>query len=176
MKWCRFNSLNTPCHEIFDGKLYGGTLDGKVLHLLDGTSDQGNPILFEAIPAFNFLGDAGNHKVVSAAQVITTHSKPVAIQLTGIGDFNIPTFQPVMTPSGGVPATWSINPPTPPVGLGSFWDEDYWARGDQPFTTAGWQNVSAFGYAVTVAVRFSKVNESVRWRSSGLRFHIVGAQ
>ena len=176
MKWCRFNSINTPCMSVFNDELYGGTTDGRVLLLLNGTNDEGNPILYEAIPAFNYLGDAGNHKHVSAAQVISTHSNPEEIQLTGIADFNIPIFQQVTAPTGAVEATWSINPPTPPSTIGSYWDTDFWSRGDEPFSTSGWQNVSAFGYAVTVAVRFSKINEGVKWRSTGMRFHMAGAQ
>lgn len=175
-KWCRFTGLNTICMAVYNDELYAGMSDGTVIKLLDGTSDLGNPIVFEAIPAFNYLGDAGNHKFITAAQVITTHSKPDQIQLTGIADFNIPAFQPLSVPTGAVEATWSINPPLPPVALGSYWDTDYWSQGDIPYTTSGWQNVSAFGYAVTVAVRFSLVNESIKWRSSGLRFNQAGAQ
>jgi hypothetical protein len=175
-RWCRFNGLNVNCMGVWEDELFGGTSDGRVLNLLSGTSDEGAPITFEAIPAFNYLGDPGNRKMITAAQVLTTHSNPGEIQLTGIADFNIPTFQDLIQPTGSVEASWSVNPPTPPQTAGSFWDTDFWAQGNQQFTTSGWQNVSAFGFAVTVSVRFSKVNESVKWRSTGLRFHLAGAQ
>ena len=166
-KWCRFVDINVNCMTVHDERLYGGTDDGRVIGLMEGTSDIDEPINFLALPAFNYYGDNGNHKMVTAAQIISTHSSPEQIDLRGYADFNFPSILPE-TPTQefeGI-GRWDI----------SYWDEDLWARGDTPFSTQGWQNVSAFGYAVSVMVRFSKLNEGVRWRSTGIRFNIAGAQ
>lgn len=175
-RWCRFTGINVLCLEVANDRLFGGAPDGTVLAILEGTSDKGNAIEFNALPAFNYFGDPGNQKFLTAAQVITTHSSPTAIQLSGLADFNYRTLPPLEQPADIEFGVWSINPPSPPASVGSNWDEDYWALDTTPFTTKGWQNVSAYGYAVSVQVRFLKISESVSWRSTGIRFHKAGAQ
>jgi hypothetical protein len=134
---------------------------------MESTSDEGKPIYFTALPAFNYYGQNGVNKILSAVQIISTHSSPEFIDLRGYSDFNYPSILPQIpvTDFEDV-ATWDV----------SMWDEDFWAKGESPFTTSGWQNVSAFGYAISVVVRFAKLNESVRWRSTGIRYNIAGAQ
>jgi len=168
-RWCRFTDLDVNCMTVHDKRLYGGTNDGRVIRMMEGTNDEDRPINFTALPAFNYYGESGLHKQVSAAQIISTHSFPEQINLRGYADFNYPydpeDFPPPPFDFQNI-GTWDI----------SNWDEDYWAQIQTPFTTKGWQNVSAFGYAVSVMVRFSKKNEGVRWRSTGIRFNIAGAQ
>ena len=175
-RWCRFTDLNVNCLEVHNERLFGGTHDGRVLALLETTADEGAPIEFTALPAFNYLGDAGNHKFITAAQIISTHQQPWNISITGFADFRWSVPKIPFIPVDREIGIWSINPPLPPAELGSFWDEDYWGVGDAPFTTEGWQNVSAFGYAVSILVQFKKLDESVEWRSTGLRYHQAGAQ
>jgi hypothetical protein len=187
-RWCRFKDINVICLAEHNERLFGGTHDGRVLGILESSSDEGEPITFTGLPAFNYLDDPGNHKFISAAQVLTTHPNPELIELTGYADFNFPNLPPLTTPVAQVPGLWSVYPDgyppwVPPLPAeptqsdeGSYWDEEYWSISDSPFTTKGWQNVSAFGYAVSVLVRFNKVNEGVSWRSTGIRFNNAGAQ
>ena len=176
-RWCRFKGINVTCFTVHQDRMFGGTTDGRVLEMLVGASDEGKPIEFTALYAFNPLGDAGNNKMLSAAQVLTTHSAPDYITLTGYSDFDVPVLKDVPLPANELEGTWSLAVPfgDPASPVGSFWDEDYWA-GSNVFTTKGWQNVSAYGYSVSLLVRFAKVNSSVSWRSTNLRFHSAGAQ
>jgi hypothetical protein len=176
LKWCRFKDLNVNCITVHNERLFGGTENGLVHALLEGTSDSGNAINFTGMPAFNYLDAPGYNKHITAAQLRSTHSRPVDIQLSGYADYQVPEITPVVLPVGTDQATWSINPPTPPQELGSFWDEDFWGGGSTALSSKGWQNVSAFGEAVTVLVRFAKINEPVTWRSTNLRFFMAGAQ
>ena len=161
--------------ETHDERLYGGTNDGRVLTLFEGTSDEGEPIEFTALYGYNYLGNPGNRKHITAAQVLTTHSQPDYINITGYADFEIPTLVPLQVPPSGEAGTWSLNPETPPNALGSYWDDKYWASGTSSIMYKGWHNVSAFGYSVALLVRFAKVNESVVWQSTNLRFSNAGA-
>jgi hypothetical protein len=175
-RWCRFKGFNVNCLEVHNERLFGGTHDGRVLALLEGTSDEGKPIEFTGLYAFNYLGNPGVHKHLTAAQVLTTHSSPEFIELTGYADFDVPVVTPLTLPPASSVGSWSIDPATPPQPVGSFWDDDFWGRGGTPFTYKGWQNVSAFGYSCALLVRFAKLNEGVSWRSTTLRFHSAGAQ
>jgi hypothetical protein len=175
-KWCRFTGFNVNCLEVHNERMFGGTNDGRVLAFLETTADEGKPITYTCLYAFNYLGDPGKQKHVTAAQVMTTHSAPEFIQLQGYSDFDVPVLGPVVLPAEQTIGTWSINPEIPPSPLGSFWDADYWARAGTPFTYKGWQNVSAFGFSCSLLVRFAKLNEGVRWRSTNLRFNMAGSQ
>lgn len=174
-RWCRFKGIDVSCFDIHNERLFGGDSTGRVIGMLEGTADLGGAINFTALPAYNYMEDPGHRKHLTAIQVLTTHSRPDMIRLTGYADFAIPTLPPVQLPVDTSVCVWSVNPDTPPQAIGSFWDEDYWAVGDSPYTYKGWQNISAYGYAVSYLMRFAKINESVSWRSTNLRFHIAGA-
>ena len=175
-KWCRFKGFNVTCLEVHDERLFGGGTAGQVYALLETTSDLGAPITYDCLYAFNYYDNPGIQKHVTAAQVMTTHSNPVEIELSAWSDFQIPELSPLDIPVAVDAAIWSIDPPAPPAAIGSFWDEEYWSLEGQQFTTKGWQNVSALGFAVGLLVRFAKVNESVIWRSTNVRYHEIGAQ
>lgn len=174
-RWCRFKGVNVNCFTVHNDRMFGGTSDGRILSLFEGTSDEGLPIQFTALYAFNTMGDPGNNTNLVAAQVLTTHSSPDYISLTGFSNFAVPVIKEVIIPDNEEQGNWSINPAQPASPIGSYWDEDYWAT-DGTFTTKGWQNVSAYGYSVALLVRFAKVNSSVSWRSTNMRYWNGGAQ
>lgn len=176
LTWCRFKDLDFITMDVHKDRLFGGTPDGLVLGLLEGHSDNGDPILFTGLPAFNTLGDGGNNKFLTACQVLSTHPNPELIDMTGWSDYNWKFPGALQSPTVRESATWSINPAAPPAVQGSYWNEDYWAVEGNPYTTKGWQNVSAYGYAVSVMIRFLKVNDAVSWRSTSIRFNTAGAQ
>lgn len=175
MRWCKFVNLNVNCLEVHKERLFGGAQDGTVKAMLETTSDDGNPIYFNCLYAFQYLDNPGYQKMLSSAQIISTHSQPELIQLSGYADFQIPTLLSVQFPTRGDQAEWSIEPAVPAQPEGSYWNEDYWAVQNSVFTSKGWQNVSAYGYAVSILVRFALLNESIEWRSTGIRYHVGGA-
>jgi hypothetical protein len=179
-RWCRFRDLNVRTVEVHNERLFGGTIDGKVIAMLETTADNGQPITFNCLYAFGYLSDPGYQKHVTAAQILSTHSNPSEITLSAWADYEIPGLPPLNLPGAIGLGVWSVGdpglPPDPPSPLGSFWDEDYWSGEGAPYTSRGWQNVSAMGFAIAILVRFAKVNETVVWRSTQVRFNQLGAQ
>ena len=176
-KWCRFRALNVNCLRVHNERLYGGAAandqnEGEIHGLLQGTSDNGEPIEFDALYAFNYYGNPGVQKVLTAAQVFTTHSRPKEIAVSGWGDYKIPELGPIALPEPLPGGNWGVTGGTD----GSFWDQEFWSNEDVQITTSGWQNVSAYGFAVAILVRFSKLSESVTWRSTNVRLHRIGSQ
>jgi hypothetical protein len=178
MRWCRFTGININCLITHTESLFGGAQDGTVHILLETTSDNGASIQFTGMPAFNYFDNPGIHKHLVATNFISTYQQPGSVVITGYADFDVPgVIPPVNPPAVTIPSTWAINPPTPPSVEGSFWDTDFWSSGTPSFGTyQGWQNVSAFGYAVTVLIRFSQGSDIVGWRSTALRFYEAGSQ
>lgn len=175
-RWCRFTGINVITMNVHKERLFGGTPDGKVMALLEGTSDNGSAINFTCLYAYQHMGDPGVQKGLTAAQILSTHPNPSLIDLRGYADYDDPVLNPLQIPTQTTVATWSINPASPAQALGSYWDEDDWGVNERAKTTKGWQNVSAYGFGVSLLVRFALVNESVIWRSTGLSYYIGGAQ
>lgn len=166
--WGPMNNLNAISWQVFnDATLFGGT-DGRV-YVLGGNSDNGAPIPLDAIPAFNYWGDPGNQKHITAAQIISTHPSPKQIGIQGISDFNIPTLvnvQDPATPTGA--SNWNT----------AEWNTAYWTRtgGVRSGTTKGWQNVATFGFAVSLIVQMKTQSSKIQWRQTGIRMRKAGAQ
>lgn len=176
-RWCRFTTLNVNCLKVYDERLFGGTSDGKVLAMLEGTSDNGSAIPLDALYAFTDMGNGGVRKHVTAAQVISTTSNPGKTSISAHADYKVPTLTPlVVSETALTDGVWSIPPASPPSAVGSYWDSEYWAsESSQAKTTMGWQNVSGYGFSVALLVRMAKLNEAVTWRSTSLRYHMTGA-
>jgi hypothetical protein len=163
--------------SVNDDVLYGGSQDGKVHALLEVTSDEGQPIQYAGMPAFNYFGENGRQKHLTAVNFQSTYQFPQFVTIDGYSDFDLPaSVGEIDIPAIYAPSSWSVDPAVPPSIIGSFWDEDYWSGESTPYTTKGWQNVSAFGFAVTVLIRFAEGSDTPVWRSTGLRLHTTGAQ
>jgi len=175
MRWCRFTNIDANCMTVHEEQLYAGSSDGKVILMLVGTSDGDDPIQFACLYAFNNFGAPGYNKHIVAAQVRSTIEDPTQISIEGYADYNLPEIVDApFNPPDRPPGIWSSNP-VPGVG-GSNWDEAYWAGVERVFTSSGWQNVSAYGNAVSLYVRFARFNDPVIWRSTTVRFFVAGAQ
>ena len=167
--WSSFSEWNTITFALFNDVIYRGDVDGFV-RKVGGNNDCGEPIKMTALPAYNYFQDPGQQKHITAAQILSTHPDPKLIGLTGFSDFTIPELSNTTTPPGD-------------TSEGTLWDTELWdtfqwnkTGGVTSKTTKGWQNVSAFGYAVTVAVTMSISTQTVIWRQTGIRYRPAGAQ
>lgn len=165
--WSRLTDLNAVTWTVYAGNLYFGGMDNYVCKVT-GYSDNDGSIRLTALPAYNYFNDPGNRKHITAVNIHSTHPDPKLIELTGYADFKVPTLEDVDVPSGGdVIALWDTGD----------WG-DYWfvEGGINARATSGWQNVSAFGYAVTVSVLMAIKTQTLVWRQTGIRYKNAGAQ
>ena len=175
MRWCRFTGYETATMVVHRERLYGSTRDGRVLELMVGTSDEGEAIQCKCIMAYNDFGNLGYNKHLTAAELLTTIQRAQNIIIDGLDRYSIPFLPDVQSDEDFKRLGKWADPPVPGVD-GSPWNRDFWARQGAVPTTSGWQNVSAFGNAVSLAVRFAVVNEIADWRSTSVRIHFSGAQ
>jgi hypothetical protein len=165
--WCRFTEIPALTWETFNDTPYFGSTDGFV-RVSGGYVDDDEPIRMDALPAYHYLDDPGVQKQIVAAQVLSTFPEPKLIQVTGWGNFVLPRFVATVAPGGATKETfWNE----------AIWNVDFWNRTGGLFTdtTLGWQNVHAFGYAVTVSVQMAIQSQAVVWRSTGIRYRLAGA-
>ena len=164
--WSRLTNLNAGSWCRYGSDLYFGGLDGYVCKVT-GYIDHQSAIPLNALPAYNYFGDPGNRKHVTAIQVMSTHPSPKLIDVTGYSDFEVPTVNNATSPGGADSLTlWNT----------AVWGDGWLRVGQSVPTTKGWQNVHAFGYAATVAVLMQIQSQDVIWRQTGLRFKMAGAQ
>lgn len=166
--WCRFTNWDAVTFEAFEEETYFGGHDGYVKRVT-GFNDNNESITLDALPAYNYFDSPGTQKHLVAAQILSTFPQPKLIGLTGFADFTIPNLQNVQAPpmqTGGV--MWDT----------VLWNTSNWFRsgGQAAATTKGWQNVSAYGFAVTLAVQMKVNAQQVIWRQTILRFKEAGAQ
>jgi hypothetical protein len=165
--WTRFTAWNALTVALVNHEFYFGAPDGYVYHALFGTDDDGVPIALDAVPAFNYYGDAGAQKHLVAAQILSTHPDPKLINIEGIADFVVPELNNTTAPAG-LPSDilWDT----------ALWNTIGWTRTGEGKTTKGWQNISTFGFASTVVVQMKMQGQTVVWRQSNIRYRNAGAQ
>ena len=160
-KWATLSGWQANTFGVFDQDLFFGDQAGVVYRADTGVSDNGDEILTDALPAFNYLTGRANNKQLTGIRAITDSSEADKIAYTACADYLVPDAPPT-DPSTMTPAT------TP---WGSLWDISYWEPGNDAAPANGvWQSKSAFGYSVSYRMALASNFETVRWISTQLMF------
>jgi hypothetical protein len=164
--WCRFTGWSATTFGVWKDKLYFAA--GGSVYLADvGSSDSGTNISTECIPAFNYLGQRGRRKYVTACAHVTNYQQPEFLIKDGMSDFNIQFVNNVPLNAYQGAAKWNV----------SKWNTSKWVIGPNQLqnTTEGWQNVSAMGYAVTIALRVNVLGTPFIWYGTNYIYKNIGA-
>lgn len=136
--WANFTGWDGTCLEIFQGRLFFGSQNGKVVEAYVTGLDQGLPYTATYVPLFTDFGDSGAEKIGLMARVQTR------------GPYQI---QPQMS----LQTNYVVNlPPVPaaaPIPEGSEWGTGIWGQsvwGAQRARTwqGEWVSVGGYGYAL----------------------------
>ena len=159
-RWCRLEGWNALTFCVFNDQLYFAARDGVHRGMTD-TSDNGDPIQFSCITAFNHFDNPAERKQLTSAAIVTNFDYPNFISITGFQDFRLESLPVTGLPPERVPAEWDI----------SDWDEFWWGGGGDPLATrATWQPVIAYGYQLALGIRFQSRGQSVVWYSTKYKF------
>lgn len=150
--WCRFKEQNGVCWGIYEGNIYFGGTDGRVLKADTGTSDDGAVIDGKIKPAFNYFGSKGGvkHFKMMRPLMVSNGALPVAIKWNVDYEDVEPSTVPTAPELTG--AVWDT----------SLWDVDVWAPGDQLVNP--WIGITGIGYSGTpnIAVRTNELTFSLK--------------
>lgn len=155
--WTKFEGWNAETFAVWSDNLYFADADGRILQADVGTSDDGDYIDFEGVPAFQHPTERRSRVQVTAAEVVTNFVHPNDITLEGLADYDNPTLPPITSPDEGATSEWDQ----------ATWNDSAWAS-DETRTTRGWQSIMANGYAVTFNMRFRSRAQTVFWYSSNM--------
>ena len=159
MAWSTFSGWNAKTFCAFDGRMFFGSCDGKIVQCLTNTDDDGTEIITNAVPAYNYLGSRANQKLVTGLAPVTTcrHFEMLGIQATS--DYKTP---PDFTLSYQVPPPGSTD-------WGSEWGSP-WTSGLNAESRRDWRSANKFGYAHSYRMRTISKGQIIRWYSTQVMF------
>ncbi len=160
--WTKFEGMNGICWGLFNDRLYFGVTDGQVFLADEGVSDNGNPIIFSAQTAWNYLGLRGQIKRFTAMKPVFESEESLNVSLALAFDFEVPSAAYSVSAFTGAGSEWDSSP----------WDTSSWA-GDRKIIRP-W--VSAAGIGLTVSARVIAVlsEQSCKWYSLEYLFEPAG--
>lgn len=136
--WAPFTGWSGTCFEIFQGRLFFGSQNGKVVEAWVTGLDQGLPYTATYVPLFTDFGDSGAQKIALMGRVQSR------------GPYSI-------SPQMSAQANWVVDLPSPPaaspVPEGSQWDVGIWGQsvwGTQRsrIWQGDWQSAGNIGYSL----------------------------
>jgi hypothetical protein len=162
--WCRFTGWNYPCFGLFNDNLYAGTVNGRVVRVDTGFSDEGVPIAAEFQTAWNYFGDRGRQKQFNMVNVIMTGAvDPSATMVTGVDfDIEVPSETITMEDLGSLGAEWNT----------AIWDEAVWSG--QVKVLKGWNGTNGLGYCFSLRARMSLSTQSITVQAASVIMHPAG--
>lgn len=155
--WCKFTGWNFPVFGLFNDKLYGGSIDGKVYQCDVGYDDNDGAIICDGQTAWNYFGSSGQLKNFTEARIIFAAVSDPGATITFGTDFTIsvPTAA-VETGAADPGAVWDV----------AIWDVGLWGGATQAIT--GWVGINGEGYSGSLRLRLSLTSQQVAWRSGNV--------
>ena len=136
--WAQFTNWSGTCLEIFNGRLFFGSQDGKVVEAWVTGLDQGLPYTASYVPLFTDFGNSGAQKIGKMARMQTRGPHTIKPQLSTQKNYVVDFRAP---------------PPATPVPTGSEWGTGTWGVSSwgsaQTKTWQGdWYSVGGIGSAL----------------------------
>ena len=156
--WCRFVDLNARCWGVYNDLLYWGDGSGNVRQY-NGLDDNGTAIAADAQTAYDYLGDRGNPKTVTAMRPVLRSAGSVSVGIKAQIDHQValPTLSTIafstLTNWEDIDVNWED------------WEDDWDAGGLK--TVAGWFAAGGTGYAISTRLKLSASDE-VEWQATTL--------
>jgi len=160
--WCRFTRQDFYCWCVFNGRLYGGGLDGKVYLADEGYDDGGNPIQGDAISAWNYLGAPGSLKRIGMVRIVgrsPTGTVPYTLDVKTDFDESYATTAATVNP--GDASAWDS----------TLWDVALWAEDQQVFSS--WGGTGGLGDAMAARLRVNS-EAAFEWFQTTFIFTVAG--
>ncbi len=144
MAWSRL--IDIPGYTFMRrlNEIYAGTTNGRVLRVLDGSTDAmlldgtgEQEIRARLTPAFNYFGDPTVQKQALMMRASFLARTPPAYAIQMNVDFSVSPVQGSTPAGASTGALWNQ----------AFWDVSYWAGGRS--NSAEWRTVGAIGFALS---------------------------
>lgn len=143
--WAKFTNWNGTCLEVFNGRLFFGSTDGKVVEANITGLDQGQTYTAVYVPLFVDFGNPGARKIPRIARAVTRGPQDIAPQISVAEDYivNLPSPPSASPVQGG--SQWGVG----------LWGAAVWGQASSPRVQQSWTSVSGYGYALAVTLQIT---------------------
>lgn len=143
--WSKFTNWDIRCLCVFDGRLFFGSEDGRVVECYVTGMDEGVPFTANYVPMFNDFGNPASLKIPLIARARLRGSNEVNAQLDIMSDYMI------TLPSS--PSSNAID--TSSVWGGSVWGAATWGGKRDKRIQQAWTSVGGLGYALAPSLQIT---------------------
>lgn len=136
--WARFTGWDMTCLCVFDGRMFFGSKNGRVVEAYVTGLDEGQPFTASVVPQFIDMGTSGARKVATFGMAAVRGPTDVNMQISAFSDYNV-----------RLPAAPSSAPvPVNSVWGGAVWGASQWGGSSEKTTEIFKKSVSATGYSL----------------------------
>lgn len=143
--WSNFTNWNIRCLCVYDGRLFYGSDDGKVIEAYVTGMDDGSPFTATVLPLFNDLGSPASLKSPKIARAVTRGSVDVNAQISIMRDYTVS----MPSPPNSAPL------PTTSVWGGAIWGTSQWSGAAEKKIQQAFTSVSGLGYSLSVGLQIT---------------------
>jgi hypothetical protein len=143
--WSKFTGWDIRCLCVFNGRLFFGSENGRVVECYVTGMDEGVPFTANYVPMFNDFGNPAALKIPLIARARLRGSTEVNAQLDIMADYMI-----------NLPSSPSSNPiDTSSVWGGSVWGASTWGGTRDKKIQQAWTSVGGLGYALAPSLQIT---------------------
>ena len=146
--WCRFTGWKANAFVVFNGRLYFGSDDGKIVEAMVGGSDNGMSYTGAYLPLFTDLGAPDSTKIAGQARITVRSAASITERVSCRFDFNRELPSPPDATTVALGSEWD----------GAIWNESLWAAGRSSIVTQRRHSVSGLGYRIAAAFQVTSAS------------------
>lgn len=136
--WARFTGWDMRCLCVYDGRLFFGSENGRVVEAYVTGMDEGVPFTASIVPQFIDMGSPASLKISTIGRAVIRGSTPVNAQVSAHKDYVV-----------NLPPPPDARPlPTDSVWGGAIWGTSQWGGRAEKSIQTEWRSISAAGYAL----------------------------
>lgn len=143
--WSRFTGWDMRCLCVYQGRLFFGSENGRVVEAYVTGMDENVPFTASVVPQFIDMGSPASLKISTIGRAVIRGSTPVNAQISGHRDYVV-----------SLPPPPDANPlPTDSVWGGAIWGSSQWGGRAEKKTQTEWRSISAAGYALAPGLQIT---------------------
>lgn len=143
--WARFTGWDMRCLCVFDGRLFFGSENGRVVEAYVTGLDEGVPFTAAVVPQFIDMGAPGSLKVSTIGRAVVRGENSVNVQISAYRDYVVNLPPPPDSAPIAADSVWG----------GAIWGTSLWGGKADKKTQVEWRSASAAGYALSVGAQIT---------------------
>jgi hypothetical protein len=142
MAWAEYTGWDARCFETYDGRLFFGSAEGRIVEANVTGADEGVPFTGVSVALFDDVQSPATRKLAYIGRITRRETNLSAPKLTVLYDFTEELPSAPSAPAFGAGAVWGTG----------VWGTSLWAETSQKTVTANWVSVGGSGYALAPCV------------------------